>query len=81
MLIVAGSLNYIGAGVLATLGAMRVGVGLATLATPIDLLPIVAAKLTECTFLPLPSDMGVLTEPGGRAAARGAGQARRTRRC
>ncbi len=62
VLIVAGSLNYIGAGVLATLGAMRVGVGLATLATPIDLLPIVAAKLTECTFLPLPADMGVLTE-------------------
>ena len=62
VLIVAGSLNYIGAAVLSTLGAMRIGVGLATLATPIELLPIVAAKLTECTFLPLPADMGILTE-------------------
>ena len=32
LLIVAGSVNYIGAGVLATLGALRSGVGLATLA-------------------------------------------------
>ena len=62
MIVVAGSLNYIGACSLATLGAMRVGVGLATLATPIDLLPVVAARLAECTFLPLPSDMGVLAE-------------------
>jgi NAD(P)H-hydrate epimerase len=62
VLIVAGSLNYIGAAVLSTLGAMRIGVGLATLATPIELLPIVAAKLTECTFQPLPGDMGILTE-------------------
>jgi NAD(P)H-hydrate epimerase len=62
VLIVAGSLNYIGAAVLSTMGAMRIGVGLATLATPIELLPIVAAKLTECTFQPLPGDMGILTE-------------------
>ena len=62
VLIVAGSLNYVGAGVLATLGAMRSGVGLATLATPMELLGIVAAKLTESTFLPLPADMGALTE-------------------
>jgi ADP-dependent NAD(P)H-hydrate dehydratase / NAD(P)H-hydrate epimerase len=62
VIIVAGSLNYIGACSLAALGAMRVGVGLATLATPIDLLPVVAARLAECTFLPLPSDMGVLAE-------------------
>ena len=58
----AGSVNYIGARVLATLGALRSGVGLATLAVPGELLPIVAAQLTEATFLPLPSDMGVLIE-------------------
>ncbi|HUS17445.1 MAG TPA: NAD(P)H-hydrate dehydratase [Chloroflexia bacterium] len=62
VMIVAGSLNYIGAASLAALGAMRVGVGLATLATPIDLLPILAVKLTECTFQPLPSEMGVLSQ-------------------
>ena len=62
LLIVAGSINYIGAGVLATLGALRSGVGLATLATPAELLPIMAAKLTEATFVMLPSDLGVLVE-------------------
>ena len=60
VLVIAGSVNYIGAAALATLGAMRAGVGLATLATPGDLLPMLGAKLTECTFLPLPSDMGVI---------------------
>jgi NAD(P)H-hydrate epimerase len=62
VLIVAGSLNYVGAGVLAARGALRAGVGLATLATPFELLPMVAAQLTECTFYPLPSDMGVLID-------------------
>lgn len=62
LLIVAGSINYIGAGVLATLGALRSGVGLATLAMPAELLPIMAAKLTEATFVMLPSDLGVLVE-------------------
>jgi NAD(P)H-hydrate epimerase len=62
LLIVAGSANYIGAGVLATTGALRSGVGLATLAVPVELLPIVATRLTESTFVPLPSDMGVLIE-------------------
>ncbi len=57
-MVVAGSVNYIGAAALATQGAMRVGAGLVTLASPGDLLPMLAAKLTECTFLPLPSDMG-----------------------
>ncbi|HMA36291.1 MAG TPA: NAD(P)H-hydrate dehydratase [Chloroflexia bacterium] len=62
VLVVAGSLNYIGAAILSTLGAMRVGVGLATLATPFELLPMVASRLTECTFQPLPSEMGVLVD-------------------
>lgn len=60
VMVVAGSVNYVGAAALATQGAMRVGVGLATLAPPGDLLSMLAAKLTECTFLPLPSDMGVI---------------------
>lgn len=58
--VVAGSINFIGAAALATQGAMRIGAGLVTLGCPGDLLMILAAKLTECTFLPLPSDMGVV---------------------
>ena len=54
VMVVAGSINYIGAAYLACSGAMRVGVGLVTLATATSLLPILASKLTEVTYLPLP---------------------------
>jgi NAD(P)H-hydrate epimerase len=60
VMIVAGSVNYVGAAALATQGAMRSGVGLATLACAGDLMPILASKLTECTFLPLASDLGAI---------------------
>jgi hydroxyethylthiazole kinase-like uncharacterized protein yjeF len=52
VLVVAGSLNYIGAAYLACSGAMRVGAGLVTLATSLQ--PILASKITEVTYLPLP---------------------------
>ena len=52
-LVVAGSINYIGAAYLACSGAMRVGAGLVTLATPVSLQPVLASKLTEVTYLPL----------------------------
>ena len=58
----AGSINYIGAAALATEGAMRSGAGLVTLGCAGDLLLILASKLTECTFLPLPSDLGAIAE-------------------
>ena len=58
-LVSAGSLNYIGAAYLACSGAMRTGAGLVTLATPASLQPILASKLTEATYLPLPE-----AEPG-----------------
>ncbi|MFC1897511.1 NAD(P)H-hydrate dehydratase [Chloroflexota bacterium] len=58
-LIIAGSINYIGAAYLACSGAMRVGAGLVTLATATNLQPILASKLTETTYLPLPE-----TQPG-----------------
>jgi NAD(P)H-hydrate epimerase len=61
VMVVAGSVNYIGAAALATEGAMRTGAGLVTLACGGDLLVILAAKLTECTFLPLPSDLGAIS--------------------
>jgi hydroxyethylthiazole kinase-like uncharacterized protein yjeF len=58
--IVAGSINYVGAAALATQGALRAGTGLVTLGCPGDLLGILATKLTESTFLPLPADLGAL---------------------
>ena len=54
ILVVAGSINYIGAAYLACSGAIRVGAGLVTLATAGSLQPILASKLTEVTYLPLP---------------------------
>lgn len=60
-MVVAGSVNYIGAAALATEGAMRAGAGLVTLGCPGDLMSVLAVKLTECTFIPLPSDMGALS--------------------
>jgi hydroxyethylthiazole kinase-like uncharacterized protein yjeF len=53
-MVAGGSSNYIGAAYLAVSGAMRVGTGLVTLATPRSLLPALASKLIESTFLPLP---------------------------
>jgi hydroxyethylthiazole kinase-like uncharacterized protein yjeF len=54
VLVTAGSINYIGAAYLACVGAQRAGAGLVTLATAASLQPILAAKLTEITYLPLP---------------------------
>jgi len=59
VLVVAGSVNYVGAAYLACSGALRVGAGLVTLATAASLQPILASKLTEVTYLPLPE-----TRPG-----------------
>ncbi|GAI44455.1 unnamed protein product, partial [marine sediment metagenome] len=62
VLVVAGSINYIGAAYLACSGAMRVGAGLVTLATATSLQPILASKLTEVTYLPLPeSNSGIIS--------------------
>jgi NAD(P)H-hydrate epimerase len=63
VLVVAGSINYIGAAYLACSGATRVGAGLVTLATASSLVPVLAAKLTETTYLPLPeSTPGIVAD-------------------
>jgi len=59
-MVVAGSSNYTGAPYLAASAAMRVGAGLVTLAVPELLHPILAARLSEATYLLLPHQMGAL---------------------
>jgi NAD(P)H-hydrate epimerase len=59
-LIVAGSVNYVGAATLAGGGATRVGTGLVTMGLPMPIQPAVAAQLTEATYLLLPHDLGVI---------------------
>lgn len=60
-LIVAGSQRYVGAAYLSATAAARAGAGLVTLALPASIHPMVAAKASECTFLPLPDRDGHLT--------------------
>jgi len=67
VLVIAGSKNYIGAAYLACSGAMRVGAGLVTLATTGSLQAILATKLTETTYIPLPeSDNGGISPDAAR---------------
>ncbi len=68
VLAVVGSENYIGAAYLACMGAARVGVGVVTLSTAKSLQPILASKLTEVTYAPLPeSDKGLLPDKASAA--------------
>jgi len=59
-MVVAGSASYVGAPALAAMGAVRVGAGLVTLALPAGIESVVAGKLLEPTYLPLPEVAGGL---------------------
>jgi hydroxyethylthiazole kinase-like uncharacterized protein yjeF len=59
-MIVAGSVNYTGAALLAGKAAYRVGAGLVTLAVPSPLHGILAGQLPEATWVLLPHEVGVI---------------------
>ncbi len=61
-LIVAGSVNYTGAAVLAGEAAYRAGAGLVTLAIPASLHSTLARQLPEATWVLLSHEMGVISE-------------------
>jgi NAD(P)H-hydrate epimerase len=61
-LILAGSVNYPGASLLAGQAAYCVGTGLVTIAVPEGLHPHLAGHLTEATWLPVPQEGGGFAE-------------------
>jgi hydroxyethylthiazole kinase-like uncharacterized protein yjeF len=68
VLAVVGSENYVGAAYLACMGAARAGAGVVTLSMAKSLQPILASKLTEVTYAPLPeSEKGMLSEKAAAA--------------
>ncbi|MFC2044990.1 NAD(P)H-hydrate dehydratase, partial [Chloroflexota bacterium] len=71
VMVIAGSINYIGSAYLACSGAIRVGVGLTTLAIAASLQPSLASRLIEVTYLPLPeSSPGIISPRASRRIIR-----------
>lgn len=68
LLIVAGSLDHLGAGLLATQAAVRAGAGLVCLALPASLQPLAAGRVPEAVTMGLPERSSMEVEP--RAAAK-----------
>jgi ADP-dependent NAD(P)H-hydrate dehydratase / NAD(P)H-hydrate epimerase len=67
ILVVAGSINYIGAAYLSCTGAYRAGAGLVTLAASKSLISILAAKMAETTYLPVGEDESGVLSAGSAA--------------
>jgi ADP-dependent NAD(P)H-hydrate dehydratase / NAD(P)H-hydrate epimerase len=61
-LVVAGSVNYIGAAALSAQAAYRAGAGLVTVGAPNLVIQALAGRLIETTWVLLPHDMGVIAE-------------------
>lgn len=62
VLIIAGSLNYTGAALLAGKGAYRVGSGLVTMGVPSPIHSTLAGQFPEATWILLPHEMGGISE-------------------
>jgi hydroxyethylthiazole kinase-like uncharacterized protein yjeF len=58
--IIAGSVNYTGAALLAGKAAYRIGAGLVTMVLPASLHPALAGHFPEATWILLPHEMGVI---------------------
>lgn len=75
VLVVAGSVNYTGAALLAGRAAYRVGAGLVTLAVPTPLHAALAGHFPEATWLLLPHELGVIAEKAAEVLLEGLGRA------
>jgi len=62
VMVVGGSVNYVGAPMLAALAAYRSGSGLVSLAVPQSIHPILAGQLPEAIWLVLDDEGGVISE-------------------
>lgn len=71
VVVAAGSRHFVGASVLTATAAYRAGAGLVTMATPASVYGLVAARVTEPAFLPLPET------PEGQMAPEAAPELRR----
>ncbi len=69
-LIVAGSVNYTGAALLAGRAAYRVGAGLVTMAVPSELHTALAGQFPEATWVLLPHELGVISEDAAEVLAK-----------
>ena len=63
VLVVAGSINYTGAALLSGKAAYRIGAGLVQMAIPGQLHAALAGHFPEATWILLPQEMGVISEP------------------
>jgi NAD(P)H-hydrate epimerase len=68
-LLVAGSMSYTGAAILAGQAATRSGAGLVTLAPPQVIHSILASRLAEATYIPLPHAEGAIAPEAARLLA------------
>ncbi len=68
ILIVAGSLDYLGAALLVSNAAGRAGAGLIRLAVPASLQPLVAGRFLEATTVALPEESPGIVDPEAAAA-------------